>query len=227
MAREEQVEKEMSQSHHATTVILKAGPEHVGLTPGTVSAVSNNSPICRPVRERTKKRIFAAARELEYNPSYLARTHRVKRSSTVGVFASEVGDAYGSSIINRIERYLFANGFFYLTVVHRHDKRLLEGYSRLLLERSVEGFITVDTSIVRKPALPTVAVAGHRRLGGVTNIVLDHKAAAFSALRHLLENGHREFAFMKGPAVSSDAEDRWRSILEASHELGIRIHPPW
>jgi DNA-binding LacI/PurR family transcriptional regulator len=55
--------------------------------------------------------------------------------------------------------------------------------------------------------------------------VLDHKAAAFSALQHLLENGHRDFAFMKGPAVSSDTEYRWRSIVEASRELGIRIQP--
>jgi DNA-binding LacI/PurR family transcriptional regulator len=55
--------------------------------------------------------------------------------------------------------------------------------------------------------------------------VLDHKAAAFSALRHLLENDHRKFAFMKGPVISSDTEERWRSIVEASHELGVRIHP--
>jgi DNA-binding LacI/PurR family transcriptional regulator len=95
----------------------------------------------------------------------------------------------------------------------------------LLLERGVEGFITVNTSIVREPPLPTVAVAGHRHFAGVTNVVLDHKAAAFSALRHLLENGHRDFAFVKGPVIRSDTEDRWRSIVEASRELGIRIDP--
>jgi DNA-binding LacI/PurR family transcriptional regulator len=152
-------------------------------------------------------------------------TLRANRSSTIGVMASEVADAYGSLIISGIDRHLGANGFFYLTVAHRHDEELVESYSRLLLERGVEGLITVDTSIVREPPLPTVAVAGHRHFAGVTNVVLDHKAAAFSALRHLLENGHRDFAFMKGPVISSDTEDRWRSIVEASRELGIRIHP--
>jgi len=150
---------------------------------------------------------------------------RVKRSSTIGVIAPEIGDPYGSSIISGIERYLRANGFFYLTVAHRHDEQLVESYSRLLLESGVEGFVTINTSIVREPPVPTVAVAGHRPFAGVTNIVLDHKAAAFSALQHLLENGHREFAFMKGPIISSDTKDRWRSIVEASRELGIRIHP--
>lgn len=149
----------------------------------------------------------------------------MKRSSTIGVIRSEVDDPYGSLIISGIERFLRANGFSFLTAVHRHNKELLESYWRLLQERGVEGFITVDTTIVREPPLPTVAVAGHRPFAGVTNIVLDHKAAAFSALRHLRENGHRKFAFMKGPVISSDTEDRWRSIVQASHELGIQIHP--
>jgi DNA-binding LacI/PurR family transcriptional regulator len=223
--KERSSEKDQSQPDYGIGVTLKAVAKRVGLTPGTVSAVLNNSPACRPVPERTKKRIFAAAPEPAYKPNYLPPALRVKRSFTIGVIASEVGDSYGSLIISGIEQYLHANGFFYLTAVHRHDKELLDRYSRLLLQRGVEGLITVNTSIVREPPLPTVAVAGHRPCAGVTNIVLDHKAAAFSALRHLLENGHREFAFMKGPVMSSDTENRWRSIVEASRELGIRIHP--
>lgn len=175
---------------------------------------------------RTTRRIIAAARGLEHKSKVSTRTPlRVKRSSTIGVIAAEVGDPYGQFIISGIERHRRANGFFYLTAVHRHDDELLESYSRLLLERGVEGFITIDTPIAREPALPTVAIAGHRAFASVTNIVLDHKAAALSALRHLLENGHREFAFMKGPAVSSDTESRWQGIVEASRDLGIAIHP--
>jgi DNA-binding LacI/PurR family transcriptional regulator len=219
LRKEQSSKKDQGQPSPGTGVTLKAVSKHRGLTPGTVSAVLNNPLACRCVSERTKKRIFAVARELEYKPNYLAR------SPTVGVITSEPGDPYGSLIISGIERYLRANGFFHLTAVHRHDEKLLESYSRFFLERGVEGFITVDTSIEWEPPLPTVAVAGHRHFAGVTNIVLDHKAAAFSALRHLLEHGHREIAFMKGPVISSDTEDRWRSIVEASRELGIRIHP--
>lgn len=226
MGRKEQRSKKgRGQPNHGIGVTLKAVSKRVGLTPGTKSAVLNNSPASRSGSERTKRRILAAARELESKPNDLARTVRVKRSSTIGVIAAEVGDPYGQFIISGIERHLRANGFFYLTALHRHDDELRESYSRLLLERGVEGFITIDTPIVREPSLPTVAIAGHRTFAGVTNIALDHKAAAFSALRHLLEHGHREFAFMKGPVISSDTESRWQSIVEASRELGIRIHP--
>lgn len=210
---------------HPPAVTLKAVAKRVGLTPGTVSAVLNNSPACRSVPERTKSRIFAAARELNYKPNYLARALRVKRTYTIGVISAEIGDPYGSNVISGIERYLRKNDFFYLTVAHRHDKTLLESYSRLLLERGVEGFITVDTSIDQEPPLPAVAVAGHRPVAGVTNIVLDHRTAVLSALRHLVEQGHKNIAVMKGPVISSDSEIRWNSIVEVSRELGISIDP--
>jgi len=105
-------------------------------------------------------------------------TRRANRSSTIGVMASEVEDAYGSLIISGIERHLRANGFLYLTVAHRHNEELVESYFRLL-EPGVEGFIAIDTSIAREPPLPTVAVGGHQHFARVTNVVLDHRAAAF------------------------------------------------
>ena len=73
MARREQGRKNnQSHSNYGIGVTLKAVAKHVGLTPGTVSAVLNNSLACRSVSERTEKRIFAAARELEYKPERFA-----------------------------------------------------------------------------------------------------------------------------------------------------------
>jgi DNA-binding LacI/PurR family transcriptional regulator len=208
-----------------SAVTLKAVANHVGLTPGTVSAVLNNSAGSLSLPQRTKDRILAAARKLNYRPNFFARSLRVKRTYTIGVIAEEIGDAYGSMVISGIERYLRQNGFFFLVVAHRHDPKLLETYSHLLQERGVEGFITVDTSITQPPPLPTVAVAGHRRLKGVTNIVLDHRTAALMALKHLMELGHKEIAFVKGPASSSDSEDRWKAIVQVSRLLNIHIKP--
>jgi LacI family transcriptional regulator len=95
----------------------------------------------------------------------------------------------------------------------------------MLLARGVEGFITVDTSIKEKPALPTVAVAGHSHVPGVTNITIDHKVAARLALSHLLEHGHRDIAFLKGQKDSSDSKTRWAAICDVAKELGVRLQP--
>jgi DNA-binding LacI/PurR family transcriptional regulator len=215
--------KKRNAKDHAVT--LKAVAEHVGLTPGTVSAVLNNSPASRSVPQSTKNRILAAARELNYRPNFFARSLRVKRTFTIGVITEEIGDAYGAMVISGVERHLRRHGFFFLTVAHRHDRKLLETYAQLLLERGVEGFITVDTSITHPPPLPTIAIAGHRSVKEVTNLVLDHRTAARMALKHLTDLGHEEIAFMKGPSSSSDSLDRWGAIVEVARELQILIRP--
>jgi DNA-binding LacI/PurR family transcriptional regulator len=206
-------------------VTLKTIAGHLSLTPGTVSAALNDSPAARSIPEHTKQRILAAAKELNYRPNYFARSLRLQRTYTIGVIAEEIGDAYGAMVISGIEEYLRKHNFFFLTVIHRHDQKLLQTYAQMLLERGVEGFITTDTSIKEKLALPTVAVAGHERVEGVTNITLDHHLAARLALTHLFELGHREIAFLKGATVSSDAAERWKAICDVAKEMNIRIHP--
>jgi LacI family transcriptional regulator len=208
-----------------SAVTLKSVAELVGLTASTVSAVLNSSPAARSVPPHTKKRIVAAARALDYRPNFFARSLRVKRTYMIGVILEEIGDAYGSLVISGIERYLRKQNVFFLTVAHRHDKKLLSSYSTVLRERGVEGFITVDTLLTEEPALPTVAVAGHRRIKGVTNIVLDHRRAASLALAHLADLGHKKIAFMRGSKLSADSDERWNAICEVAAKLGIRMWP--
>ena len=206
-------------------ITLKAVAQHLGLTPGTVSAVLNDSPSARSIPQETKNRIRAAAQELNYRPNFFARTLRNKRTYTIGVIAEEIGDSYSSPIISGIEQYLRKKDYFFLTVVHRHDPILLNRYSQLLSERGVEGIITVDTTVNEAPMLPTVAVAGHKKLKGVTNIVLDHERAAVLALNHLKDLRHERVAFMKGNPISSDSQDRWDAICHVAEMIGLNIDP--
>jgi DNA-binding LacI/PurR family transcriptional regulator len=204
-------------------VTLKAVAQYVGLTPGTVSAVLNDAPSARSIPQDTKKRIHAAAKELNYRPNFFARTLRNKRTYTIGVIAEEIGDSYGSAIISGIEQHLRKHGYFFLTVAHRHDPELLSQYSHMLSERGVEGIITVDTTVHETPSLPTVAVAGHKKVNGVTNVILDHHSAAVLALTYLKELSHERIAFMKGNPLSSDSKDRWDAICEVAAQIGMKI----
>jgi DNA-binding LacI/PurR family transcriptional regulator len=206
-------------------VTLQTLAQHLNLAAGTISAALNDSPAARAIPEHTKQRILEAARELNYRPNYFARSLRLQRTYTIGVIAEQIGDPYGAMVISGIEEHLRESEYFFLTVIHRHDRRVLQNYSQMLVTRGVEGFITVDTSITEKPSRPTVAVAGHAAVPGVTNLILDQKLAARLVLTHLLEHGHREIAFMKGQTASSDSVTRWAAICAASDELGVRIRP--
>src|SRR6266513_2145805 len=150
--------REKSSSRNENKITLKTIAEHLGLTPGTVSAALNNSPAARSIPEHTKNRIIEAAQALNYRPNFFARTLRSKRTYMIGVIAEEIGDSYGSMIISGIEEYLRQKDYFFLTVVHRHNPELLNRYSQLLLQRGVEGFITVDLQLSEPLLLPTVAV---------------------------------------------------------------------
>jgi DNA-binding LacI/PurR family transcriptional regulator len=211
--------KGAAKKRHPVTLQMVA--ERVGLTKGTCSAVLNKSAASRSVPLHTQERILQAARELNYRPSFYARNLGVKRTYMIGVVTQEIGDFYGSPIISGVERYLRQENYFYLTVAVRDNSQLLHTYSHLLLDRGVEGLITIDTLIDRPLPLPAIAIPGHRRVEGVTNIVLDHRKAACLALNHLVDLGHREIAFMKGSDESPDSKDRWKAIREVAEELGI------
>jgi DNA-binding LacI/PurR family transcriptional regulator len=206
-------------------VTLQTLAKRLNLALGTISAALNDSPAARAIPEHTKQRILDVARELNYQPNYFARSLRLQRTYTIGVIAEQIGDPYGAMVISGIEEHLRDSEYFFLTVIHRHDPRILQNYSRMLVTRGVEGFITVDTSITEKPSRPTVAVAGHTSVPGVTNLILDQRLAARLVLTHLLKLGHRDIAFMKGPTNSSDSATRWAAIRAVSNELGVRIQP--
>src|SRR4029077_19789048 len=118
-------------------VTLKTIADYLGLTPGTVSAALNNSAAARVIPERPKKRLLTAGKDLNYRPNYFARSLRLQRTNTIGVIAEEIGDGYGSMVISGIEGDLPRHNFFFLTVIHRHDPKLLQTYAQMLVARGV------------------------------------------------------------------------------------------
>jgi LacI family transcriptional regulator len=204
---------------------LKELAAHVGLSPTTLSLVLNQSPVANSIPATTKRRIFAAARKFNYSPNFVARSLRARRSFTVGVIVPEVSDGYASLVLSGIEDRLLEEGFFYFVVSHRHKPDLIEQYPKLLLERSVEGLIAVDTPCLARLSVPIVAVSGHGDIEGVTNIELDHQRAATLALEHLYNLGHRRFALIKGQSFSSDTEARWQAIISTAARMGLAVNP--
>ncbi|MDX1501378.1 MAG: LacI family DNA-binding transcriptional regulator [Thermoanaerobaculia bacterium] len=206
-------------------VTLREVADSLDLSPATVSLVLNRSPVAASIPPATQKRVFAAAEKLGYRPNILARSLRSQRSFSIGVVVPEISEGYASGILSGIEDHLMGSGYFYLVASHRSKADLLDEYLYLLKERLVEGFILVSTPIEEPPGLPAVAVAGHRSLEGVTNVVLDHDRAAHLALSHLADLGHRRIALFKGHPQSADTEDRWQAIRRATRSLGLVIHP--
>ena len=202
---------------------LKFLAEYLDLSTATISVVLNNSPTAREIPAETKERVLAAARKFNYRPNVLARGLRQRRSYTVGVLVHEISEGYGALLLNGIDAGLLQEGYFYFVASHRRQRDLLDEYPRMLMGRSVEGFIVIDTLLEKSLPLPTVNISGHTQLPGVTNLVLDERLAARLALEHLTSLGHERIAFIKGQPFSSDSEVRWESIRAVARELRIEI----
>lgn len=210
-------------AHPRGGVSLKQLADHLGLSPATVSVVINRSPVADTISAHTKSLILAAAREFNYRPNFFARSLRTQRSLTIGVLVPEVSDGYATAVLSGIEDDLLRAGYFYFVASHHHRADLIDEYPKLFLDRAVDGIIAVDTPWRHKLRVPIVTVSGHDCAAGVTNVALDHELAANLALKHLRELGHREIAFIKGQAFSSDTETRWNAILKAAAQLGISV----
>jgi DNA-binding LacI/PurR family transcriptional regulator len=204
---------------------LKKLAEYLELSPATVSLVINRSTVADSIPQETKDRVFAAARKFKYRPNFFARSLRSQRSFTIGVIVPEVSDGYSASVMSGVEDYLLQEGYFYFVASHRHRPDLVDEYPRMLLERSVDGIIAVDTPWHLNLSVPVVTVSGHNDVKGVTNIVLNHQRAAEIALKHLFHLGHSHIAFIKGQEFSSDTVVRWSNIERVARQLNLNIDP--
>jgi LacI family transcriptional regulator len=206
-------------------ISLRTLGEYLNLSPATISLVLNNAPGVRSIPQETRDRVVEAAAKFDYRPSFYARSLRKRQSFSIGVLVPELNDGYAVEVLDGVEEFLIEEGYFYLTASHRRRPDLIEEYPRMLMERSVEGFIVIDTILDKSLPLPTVVVAGHRKIEGVTNVVLDQKRAAELALRHLYQLGHRKIAFMRGGSHSTDADERWSCLMAVARELKLNVSP--
>jgi LacI family transcriptional regulator len=203
---------------------LKKLAEHLHLNPATVSVVLNDVQ-GRSIPQATRDRIKAAAKELNYRPSLLARSLRNRRTLSIGVLVPDLSEAYHNQVVSGIGDHLMEAGYFYFTAHHRRRKHLIEEYSRMLVGRGADALIVIDTPLEHPFSVPVVAVGGHRPVDGVTNVKLDHRFAAELLLTYLHSLGHRRIAFVRGQAFSADAGERWRCIVNVAGEIGIPIRP--
>jgi DNA-binding LacI/PurR family transcriptional regulator len=204
-------------------VNLKMLAEHLQLSQTTISLVLNNSPSAKSIPPETRQRVMDAAEKLNYRPNYFARSLRQSRSMSVGVLAPDLSEGYFTRVMSGVVEELNHARYFYFTACHDWDRKLMEEYPRMLVERAVDGFLLLNTPAEIDVPVPVVAISAHGTEANVTHIVVDHHKAAELALGHLYELGHRRIAFMRGPKAIPDSEFRWAGIEQAATGLGLAI----
>jgi LacI family transcriptional regulator len=203
-----------------------------GFSASTVSIVLNEAPLSRYVAANTKEHIRKTAQELGYRPDAFARSLRSRRSHTVGVMIFDISDPFCTLILRGIEKTLHPTRYLPIIMDAHNERKMFDGYLEMLLDRRVEGLIVVanwlfaETDLLadmEKHNIPTVVIGRDLTPNRISSVLVDNAAGAYAALDHLYQLGHRNIAFIRGPASLHDSVNRWRGIEKFAAEYGLDL----
>lgn len=180
-------------------VTLRDVADRSGVSITTVSRILNNRETGVPVREETRQRILAAAKELDYRPNLLARGLRGSPSSLLGVIARDISDPFHIQILRGINETSRLRGYrLFLGHVDYQPEEAVT-YSTMFEHSHADGIIVIGDLEGGDATLDTLAQQ-HRFVVGVTDrttrrqipgVYADNTAGTVLALDHLWNLGHR------------------------------------
>lgn len=180
----------------------------------TVSRVLNNPDAVRPA---TRERVREAIAELGYRPNVAARTLVTKSSRTFGVvtFGAEL---YGPSrTLMGVEGAAREAGYYVsLATMRTVNGESVRNAIDHFVQQGVDGLVVVTTSIEGDATfdslgleIPMVVIAaGRPPRAGEIPVANDQEYGARIAVRHLIDQGHRNIVHVSGPQDSFDARAR-------------------
>ncbi|MGW7078153.1 LacI family DNA-binding transcriptional regulator [Streptomyces sp. NPDC054866] len=203
-----------------------------GVAVATASRVLSGSD--HPVSASTRAKVIAAAEQLEYSPSALARAMVSPNSRLVGVLVSDIVNPYFSVIARGVDDVATRAG--YVTMLSNVDRSTATEIDRLQAMRDYRaaGVIFAGSGQVDDPRNPGLVKAvrqaqeqGIRAVSladrdlGCPTITVDNHAAARDVTDHLVALGHRRIAFIEGPPGMTVTRQRMEGFLAGMRDAGL------
>lgn len=201
--------------------------ELAGVSLATVSRVMNNNAV---VSEKTKKKVKDAMQQLGYRPNSIAQSLASSRSNSVGVLISELHGPFYGSMMSGIEAALrTANIHTIIAAGHSNEAKEIDSIE-FLISRRCEALILYVESVsddylvdLAKGNTPIVVIGRHIPRIAKNCISLDNEIGGYLAAKYLLQQGHKQIAFISGPLWKSDAQDRLNGHKRALAEHKLKF----
>ena len=217
-----------SESHRRSTLADVA--QLAGVDVSTVSRILNGDKIQR-ASDETRKRVEGAAKTLAYQPNLHARSLRTSRTYTLGIAIPQLDNPVYSQIILGAERGARELGYSLLIAHVDQPGNSESAYERLAQLNRVDGLLITTLNddsemlqAVKRAKVPFVLL--NRKAKGVKNcIYFDSRKAAFIAVDHLIQQGHRRIAHLSGQLNPSTGIGRYAGYCDALEAAGIALDP--
>lgn len=208
-------------------VTIKELSAACGLSVSTVSKALNDYP---DVSDETRALVRAAAEQLGYRPSALARGLKIGRTFNLGVlFDNSDGGLthnYFSPVLEAFKSEAERRGYDIAFITHHLGSSPMT-YLEHCLYRNVDGVCIVcadftDPEVVELVAGPLPVVTIDHVFHGHSCVESENRQGMAELTRHILAMGHRRVAYIQGNSASVTAE-RLTSFLRVMHEAGIEV----
>ncbi|WP_127530907.1 LacI family DNA-binding transcriptional regulator [Paenibacillus kobensis] len=200
-----------------------------GVSAATVSRVLNDSSL---VSEKTKQKVLKTIEEMDYHPNAAAKHLRSQRTMTIGIIVPDIIVSYFSEIIKGVENAAYARKYKVIICDSDNEMEKEMEYLGLLSNRTVDGMILV-TPLVSDDVIEEYAQKGYA-LGVIGRAVENESILScktnnveFSemAVRHLIEQGHKQIAYIGGYSDSMENYERMEGYLKALKDNRIPFKP--
>ncbi|MDU0352741.1 LacI family DNA-binding transcriptional regulator [Paraglaciecola aquimarina] len=212
-------------------VKLKDIADKAGVSLMTVSRVMNNEP---KVGAKTRQRIEALAKELNYSPNVAARQLSSSKSYFIGIVCEHVNANYVSKFLVGALKQCRTNGYhIVIDETAGEIGKALSIVKELIHETKVDGMILLPPltdipevlALLKEVNIPFVRIAPDIDLLASAYVCMDDYQAAYDITEHLVKSGHKRIAHIIGNENQGVSRLRYQGYLDAlrSHRL---LSPP-
>jgi LacI family transcriptional regulator len=218
----------MRKDSSTTMVTVHEVARVAGVSAATVSRFLNGT---AKVSEEKRQAIESVIEKLNYKPNVLAQNLKMGSSRTIGVLTQSLVSGYFADALAGIDEALQGTGYAPLIVSgHWHADEEAERIE-LLIARRVDGLVILSGKLkdaqILKLSQRVPIVAFGRALEGprAYGFSLDNYRGACDAVEHLVQQGHRDIAFICGPSDHQDALARLAGYRDTLARHKIREKP--
>jgi LacI family transcriptional regulator len=199
--------------------------QRAGVSTATVSRVLAGIGKSRP---ETVVAVLAAVEELDYRPSGVARSLKMKSTRTLGLIVTDIQNPFFPELVQAADDAARALGYTMLLGSAAYDEERSMRYLDLMVDRRVDGIIVASSQISQphwakllKAPIPVVVVNAEPAGLPVPVIVSDNEAGSRLAVEHLVELGHHHIGYIRGPGAYTAAMPRLQGFLAACRGAGL------
>ncbi|MGL5124825.1 MAG: LacI family DNA-binding transcriptional regulator [Fusobacteriaceae bacterium] len=209
---------------------IKEIAKKLNVAPSTVSRALNDK---HDISQNLKDKVNTIAKEIGYKKNSIAARLVNQKSNTIGLFflsrqninnEENTGFKYVEIILDKIKDKNYDLIIFSIDSNLKDKKKYID----ICSERQVEGAIFIgledtdeNTELLRNIDIPTVIL--EKRVSGknISYIGSDNEYGINSILDYLLELGHENIGFIKGPDFIECSKDRFNTFYKRMNSLNL------